>query len=257
MNLKKELEEFFRYFKNALERIKYISDLCNKSDQPFPQRYYYWLDAIILTICYLDSLTSFRYGTSGKSFVKFIQTYPDEKYSRWYKKVSCWFLDNPPLGKDGRPLDKIRNLDISSIRKRLYNDEKDYENIMKNEYSIGEAYRKVSNLVDKETLNIFTYGFYFYLWYRCFLVHKTQVPIGISSSKEPYYDNIAGSKKIVFPPAFIIGTFESSIKNFQDEINKLLSKEEDLEKYKNKYEFFKEKFGIKDQFFENFLAYGI
>lgn len=243
MTLENDLDMFFTYFKFSVERVETILSLAHKK-----RNKNYYLDAYILSCCYLDALRAF----SGKSFTKFLQYYPDTKYKTFFSKISCWFLDHPLLdgkGKVDGQIIKLNENDIKGIRSDLYNSNKDYGKIMEKEIVIEEAIKKTN--CSREKLEKFTYGEYFYKWYRCFLVHKVQAGMSAMGSKtEPYYES--KDNVVIIPINFVIETLKSAIINFKEEVMKKKIKDK---KYKNKFEFFKNEFCPNDPFIENILKY--
>lgn len=253
--LKARVRNLFQYFRHALKRLERMDETPAAAEY-FEQAGYAHLDSVILGCSYLDALSVFRFGElrGGKNFVQFLQTYPAPEYRDYYGKVSSLYLDQPPLDRSGKPK-RLKHTTSAAVRKALYGTSTPD---VSQDVSIGQAEKRVKHaglqVVDEE-LNWFSYGAYFYEWYRCYGVHNVQPPTpDISGQIEPYYVLQGSDKRLVFPRRFILRTLSSAIDNFECEVLGKIDAAEGPDTA-NDWGWFKEIYGIKSRFFESVLKY--
>jgi len=246
----KALFDYFRKARNRLEKV-HLPPLVAKVEPE--QLQYLFLDSIILACSYIDALAAFRYGQSHNGFIHFLQAYSGPKQQSWYRRISCLYLDQPPLTANGEP--RVPAATLSKIRHALYGNAAPKATT---DLPLSAAFQRlvsasISTPLDK--LNQFSYAAYFYERYRCHGVHNVQPSIsGIILNTEPHYELRRMPKQLIFPKGFILDTLSTCTDNFEREVlGKLGSKT--ISKTANDYRWLKETYNLKGSFIETVLAY--
>lgn len=251
--LRKRFEDLFGYFRLASKRLDFMHETPARDKDEMQEAYAAWLDAIILACCYLDALSVFRFGEmrGGENYIKFLQDYPDQVYRNYFRKISCLYLDQPPLDPLGKP--QAQGINLAPIREKLYGkDPFDQDRDMILKEALKELTGKKIEVAER-TLNDFSYAAYFYEHYRCYGVHHVQPPLpDISGRTKPYYTT--SPLRLVFPRQFVLDTLRTAIDNFASEV---LSKIDAGEgpNTANDFEWLKQVYGIKSKFIETALIY--
>ena len=183
---------------------------------------YAYLDSIIIACSYLDALAAFRFGQGRDAFVRLLQEYSKPDQQGWYHKISCLYLDQPPLDRDGNVLKPFDRNVASRVRCALYG--KAVPNA-REDISLDEAAKRLAERdiqMSKERLNRLSYAAYFYERYRC--------------------------------RGFILNTLTACIDNFEAEALTRL-KTGQPPNSADDYRWLKQTYGLKSSFIETVCAY--
>lgn len=250
--LENRLRALFGYFRKARIRLERMPET-PAATEDLEQAGYAHLDSIILACSYLDALSVFCFGEGRNGFIRFLQDYSNPEEKRWYRKISCLYLDQPPLDKAGNLRRSLKASDVTSVRRTLY---RNASPDTKTDLSIDEAVSRLACAHAQKNpkwLNQFSYAAYLYERYRCHGVHNVQPPSpGVSGRPEPYYEG--RPDRLVIPRRFILDTLTGCIENFETEA---------LEKLKggpapdtaDDYRWLKEAYDVKSTFIETVCQY--
>jgi hypothetical protein len=248
------LKGLFAYFREARIRIERMPET-PAARENIEQAGYAYLDSIILTCSYLDALSVFCCGEGRDAFIRFLQNYSQSEHQRWYRRISCLYLDQPPLDRKGdlqAPLDRF---DPTAIRSILYGSMRPDT---RTDISLDEALHRLASAdtrIDAKTLNRFSYAAYLYERYRCHGVHNVQPPApGISGDAEPHYEPRQRPNRLVMPRSFILDTLKACIENFEREVLEKLESGLGLDT-PDDYHWLKEAYGLKSSFIETVCRY--
>lgn len=252
--LENRLRALFAYFRKARIRLERLPETPAATDD-IEQAQYAYLDSIVLACCCIDALRVFRYGEGRTGFIKFLQNYSGPEQQRWYWKISCLYLDQPPLDPTGNLQRSLDGSDVASIRRILYGAASPD---VGTDLSLDAAARRLARAgiqKGRDWLSRFSYAAYFYERYRCHGVHNVQPPVpGISGDAEPYYEPKYQPARLVFPRRFILDTLTACTDKFEAEVLEKLrsalppSTSED-------YQWFKKNYRLKSTFVETVCAY--
>lgn len=248
-----EFDQFFEYFRLAITRLEAMPESLTSS-LGLDQGMYGALDAMILACAYIDALSLFRYGEGKWSYIRFLETYPSDACRRHYRKISCLYLDQPPLTREGKPI----FAKASEIREKLYGSAApDVKTDLDFAYAWRIAKRTIPDVRARQ-LKQFSYAAYFYEYYRCHGVHSVQVPTGFGGTPPgvPYYETRSGQQaKLIFPLGFILATAKTALQKFEHEVL-VAVKAGEYAVSPNIYDWVKVKYGVKSRFLETRLQYG-
>ena len=253
MALGEEFRQFFEYFRAAISRLEAMPDSLVSSLGP-DKGIYAALDAIILACAYIDTLSLFRYGEGKWSYIGFLETYPSDACRSYFRKMSCLYLDQPPLTREGKPIFSR----AGEIRNKLYGTASPD---VQTDLDFAHAWRIVKRAIPEvkpRELKEFSYAAYFYEYYRCYGVHSVQIPTGFGGTPpgRPYYEVRAGQRaKLVFPPGFILETLKTALERLEKQVLAAVKAGEHATSA-NKYEWVKAKYGVQSRFIETRLKYG-